>query len=661
MFLSSCLLLVPMILATKREFYINNYTVKIDDHLSISLESIEVVDDPPKDLNLSGLSLEEVYDKACKNITQMQILNRLNNSLNSRQDYLFAYLTNWEQLNLSHNIVFNLTSIGLNNLKVLDLSNTNLTNLMTSDFIGLNKSSVIYVKGTMHINTMSTEISENNSRTVRSLRGNDNQVADTRRFSDENTYNRGIIRIKICIKRAKLISVELHIRHEKVKRDCVKVRSFADTVLSLSSLGIAKFRKGWYKLRYSFINHIDLSSNNITRLTSETLNDLPDTINIVNLAHNNIKRLKKGVIVNKYLQEIYFTFNSIIKIEHDVFINTNLTTLTLSHNQLNHTKFAATLPPTLTKIELDYNEIAEISRKSFSKLNNLEVLMLNENLIMEIHTDSLRGLSSLRNLSLVSNKLVKIEASYFKALTALEVLDLKLNKITELDLGVFADLKNIKNLCLSWNLLWNLTNSLNDLPDSLEVLDLQSNILRSLKAGIFVNSPKHKLLLNNNNIENIENGTFNLPRLQTLVLTDNLLSVIDCGMLQGLKDLQSLWLDHNHIRIIQKGAFENLGSLCKLVIFRNPIKSLENESLQSLLQKKGCSGEPERIPIETIHEGVIAGSGDSNSNRLSESDALKVTPLQQDVIVSSGDPPSNRLPESDPLRVIPLQRSAVFP
>ena len=605
MFLWTCLILVPMILATTIKVHINNYVVTINDYFLNNLESIQVIGDSPEELNLSGLSLETIDDKAFENVTHIKILNLSNNSFQLLRENMFASLTNLEQLNLSHNnmFYFSKTFVGLSNLKVLDLSNTMIMDLKPSEFFGLSKSCVILLEGTINLCTMSTEVFENESRTA-----NISEVDDTKM----DTYHRGrSLQIKICLNDTKLISSEYYTEDEKLESDCGIVRSHSDGVLFLGLLRIAEFQKGWYQLQDSSIHHIDLSSNHITRLTSEILNDLPENIRIVNLAHN-IIRLEKAVIVNEHLREIRFTFNSIFEIEDDVFINTNLTTLTLSHNQLNNTKFAATLPSTLTKIELQYNKIVKISRESFSKLSELEVLMLNENYIAEIHKDSLRGLRNLKDLSLAQNKLNKIETSYFEDLTALEVLDLKSNFISELNIGVFADLKKIKKIFLGWNLLRNLTRySLIALPNSLEVLDLQNNGLENLKADTFVNSPKYELLLNNNSIANVEDGSFNLPYLQNLDLTYNSLSVIDSGKLQGLKNLERLWLGHNNITRIEKGAFENLGSLCELVVSYNPIKKLENGTLHGLLKGNECYVELIQVPIEIIHGGVFARSVDS--------------------------------------------------
>ena len=616
MFLSSCLLLVPMIFAFEIKVQNDSYVVKIKNDYLNTLKNIQNIGEPSDKLNLSGLSLHRINNTAFDNVSHLKILNLSSNSLSALLANTFVRLTNLEELYISHNNIFHLRSpfVGLSNLKILDLSNNMLKLLRPGEFFGLTKSCVILLKGNA-MSSMSTELFENKLRALNSF-----GVDDTEDYSDKDANNRGpSIFIKICMNDTKLILVEHYTEGEKLASGCIKDKLYAGGVLSLGLMGIAGFQKDWFKLGDLSIRHIDLSINYIARLTGDMFNDLPESISIVNLELNYMERLEKGIIVNEHLREMHFTSNSIIEIEDNVFINTNLTTLNLSHNLLMDTKFAATLPPTLTKIYLQYNEIAEISSESFSKLNKLEVLVLNNNRITEIHRDSLRDLLSLKNLSLVDNGLMQIEAGSFKGLAALEILRLEFNDITELESGVFADLKNIKKIVLGWNGLSNLTgDSLINLPDSLETLDLQYNFLETLKTGTFVNSPKYKLLLNNNNISNIENGCFDLPHLQSLVLTNNFLSVIDSGTFRSSKNLQRLWLDGNKIMRIEKGSFGSLKNLCKLVMSSNPIKRLENGALHGLLQKRGCHVKLKYVPIEVIHGGVFAGDADSSFDRLSE-------------------------------------------
>ena len=500
MFLSSCLLLIPMILAAESEHRVGNYIVKVQEGFEKTLKSIEVISDPSEELNFPDKRLVYIDDNAFKNITHLKILNLFNNSLFILRKSMFASLTNLEQLNLSFNKIYLLFKPfgGLRNLKVLDLTKNKITILQANSFLGLTKSCVIWLKGN-NIHSMSTNLYENESLTVNPLE---------RRIRVERK------RIKICVNNAnKLFSVEHFTEGEKLASGCSTREYNSDGILNLSKMHIAGFQKGWYKLEDLPIDHINLNRNRITRLTSEMFNDLPENIKSVDLVQNQFVRLEKGFIMNEHLRKMNFRINYINEIEDDVFINTNLAILNLSVNKLTDMKFAATLPSTLTTISLEENKIAGISRE------------------------------------------------FFKGLPRLRILDLGSNYISELKSDVFDDLKNIEEIFLGSNGIWNFTINL---PDNLKVLDLQYNLLKNLKAGTFVKSPTYKLLLNNNLISNIENGSFNLPDLIELDLRHNYFSVIDSGKLEGLKNLRNLWLESNSVATVEEGSFQNLTRLCKL-------------------------------------------------------------------------------------------------
>ena len=616
MFLSSCLLLLPMISATELKIQIDNYVVKIENDYRNTLKSIEIIGDPSEKLNLSGLSLHRINNTAFDAVSHIKILDLSNNSLSVLLKRTFVKLTNLEEFYLSHNDISRLKNpfASLSNLKILDLSNTPIKNLSSGDFFGLTESCVIFLEGDA-IFAMSTELFQNKSEAVNVSRPNDSQDS-----AKSHVYTGPAERIKICAHGNKLISAEPYTKGERLASGCKIDRLASDELLSLENWDVTEFQKGWYKLKDSSISNLYLQSMIIHHWTSEMFNDLPENIRSVALGANHIVRLEKGIIENYHLRVMYFNLNFINEIEDDAFVNTNLTLLDFTENHLVDTKFAATLPATLTEIRLIDNKITEVSPESFSKLNKLEILKFRNNFITEIHRDSFRGLSSLKYLSLEENRLKKIGGFYFKDMKALNILRLNSNKIAELESGAFADLKSIKKITLGKNRLSNLTrDSLINLPDSLEILQLQYNRIENLKAGTFVNSPKYKLFLNNNNISNIEDGSFNLPHLQNLVLTKNFVSVIDSGKFQGFRNLQSLWLDGNKIKKIEKGTFKNLRSLCKLFMSSNPIKRLENGTLHGLLQEEGCYVELKNVSIEMIHGGVFGRSGDSSFDRLSES------------------------------------------
>ena len=488
MFLPNILLFVPMLLASGRVQI--KTVVKFSRHFPNARNPIEIIGYRRKEVNLSGLRIEGFQDNALKNVSHISILDISNNFLTKIPDLLFASLTNLEHLNLSHNGISALRRpfVHLTNLKNLDVSNNRLTSLGRSNFFGLTTSCVILLKNNF-IEVISSELFENKSCPINNLtdlKSREKLVAfETLPFGAD---------IKICINDTKVMSVEYYFGGDKILANgCSKVSlGYKNQSLDLSSLGIAEFQKGWYKLGDSDINLIFLRFNHITRLTSEMFNDLPASISTLTLFSNKIQRLEKGIIVNENLEKINFVNNNIIEIEDDVFIsNSNLTSLTFGFNKLTDTKFALTLPRSLQVLHLQSNEIAEIFPESFSKLNNLMSLSLSYNSITVIHRDSFRGLSNLRELSLRHNEVQIVEAGSFQDLIMLETLNLGENRILKLGFEIFDGLKSLKTLYLEGNYITSIK------KDALE------------KLGSLC-----RLFLNGNQLEKLENGTLHslLPR-----------------------------------------------------------------------------------------------------------------------------------------------------
>ena len=601
MYVLEILLLVPIILAAGKEVQINNYVIKFSNEDQTIVKSIQVFGDLSEVLDLSRLGITDFESNAFKNVGHIKKLIVSYNSIATLQHTSFGNLTNLEYLDLSHNNINTMTKpfADLRNLNRLDLSNNEIPNLEASNFFGLSESCVIFLKGN-DISFMSSALFDNKSYPVVSI----NKQRHKREFSVPAAPS-----IKICINYTKLISVEHYTKGERLASGCRTNRYHAAGKLRLSSLQIAEFQEGWFKLENSTIHHIDFSDNYITRLISTMFDYLPDSIRSVDLSHNYIVRLEKGIIMNEHLQEIDFYENFIIEIEDDVFINTNLTTLILGRNKLKDTKFVTTLPSTITKIDFYNNEIAKIQPESFSKLNKLETLNLLYNHITVIEKASLRGLTGLEKLDLSKNQIESIEALSFKDLTNLTELHLEYNNLSTLDLGVFASLKNIKRINVEHNELREVNgDTLIDFPIRQMQLDLGYNKLGTLKAGTFVNSSISSLILNHNFIENIENETFNQPHLRSIELQHNYLTVIDNGMFQDFKILTNLNLSKNNITRIEKGAFQSCGNLCRLFLSGNPIKKLEQGALYGLRKNERCRVALKDVPIEMIHGGVFSSS-----------------------------------------------------
>ena len=591
MFLLSCLLL-PMVLAIEREVEIHNYVLKINDN---TLNNIEPTDNRTYELNLSGLGLHRISDHVFDNLSHIKILNLANNSLTVLPEFIFVNLTNLEQLSLADNYIENYANafVGLNNLKYLNISNNPSVELGSGELFGLTRSTIILTKGSAVIHS---------------------DVFDKTSYPSEkqshiNHPSEGPEKhsIKVCKNKSKLKMVKIFTSNEILEKNCNLGNYHPERqALHLNSIGIETFEKGWYQLQYFPMQNIDLMNNNITRVTSEILNDLPSNIEHLTLAGNRITRLEKGLIKNEHIIVLDLSSNYISDIEDDTFANTNIKYLSIKINRLKNTKFAATLPTFLIQLELNYNQITEISSGSFSKLNMLRTLTLRRNNITEIHAQSLRGLSSLVILDLTNNQINRIESGSFQDLDSLEILYLNENKIKSTEMGVFADLKNIKKIFITQNEITSLTSdSMIGWSISLQELHLDHNKIEELRAGTFVYVPKTALILSHNNISKIEKGSFNLPNLESLILDGNHLSVIDWDIFQGLGNLFRLSLNFNDITKIKKGSFRNMRQLCYLDICNNPINSLENGALYGFMKAGHCQVDARNTSIEFLNAGVF--------------------------------------------------------
>ena len=489
MFPWSCLLLVPMILAREVEFPVKRspvgdqqqgYQVKTEWRWIHILKGFEVSGDRlVEEVNLDDMKLHHIKEKAFRNVSSIKTLILSNNLLASLAENTFEGLTNLERLDLSNNSInqINNSFHHLSHLKILDLSYNKFKRLVPKDFVGLPKSCNIFLKGNENVVVGARpNVDYNSGNTIESLFGAE-------------------IIVKICIKNTKLFALEHYTTGKQLASSCRLDKYYQGGSLNMAKLGISEFQKGWYKLRHTPVREIDLSGNRITRLTSEMFNDLPEEISSVDLSHNKIVRLEKGIIVNQHLREMNFEHNGIIEIEDNVFTNTGLTNLRLSHNKLTNTRFAATLPPTLKEIHLNDNKITEISGKSFSKLNKLENLLLRKNLITKIYKDSLQGLTALKHLDLMSNRLT-IEAGSFKDLRNLFSLYLDVHDANEIDIRVFADTKNIEEIYLGSIISWDLrSNTLSNMPNNLILFRLQKEGLIYVIPDVLIRPPENMYII----------------------------------------------------------------------------------------------------------------------------------------------------------------------
>ena len=186
----------------------------------------------------------------------------------------------------------------------------------------------------------------------------------------------------------------------------------------------------------------------------------------------------------------------------------NLTEIKLSGNPLNRNS--------------KYN-FKRINSNTFTGLNKLEILYLNDNQIKVIDERLFENLSNLKELDLFRNKLKRIDSNTFKRITKLEKLTLGANQIEVIDERSFESLTNLKELIL------------------------------------YGNQPKR-----------IDSNTFKgLTKLEQLYLNSNQIEIIDERSFESLTNLRYLSLSYNKLIEIDRKCFEPLKSIEMIEIYEN--------------------------------------------------------------------------------------------
>ncbi|KOC64494.1 Leucine-rich repeat-containing G-protein coupled receptor 4 [Habropoda laboriosa] len=607
------LLLLPLVAAVPLKPTLDKYTLDIENE---TLRNIQFHGEPVSSLDLSSMGIRYVEKNALDNVASLKSLNLANNSLESLPEFMFSNLTNLEYLSLAENKLSNLEYlfVRLEKLRVLNISCNSVIHLRRGHLFGLTKSTTILTDGNVfwsmstgtftnsflkddeelkHIEKMKSEVDVEQTSDVMEKQMEQTTVGNTLKLEKTTPAPKLEIRkgqkLKLCMPDQIVLSIEPLEGNKSVANGCLELPiNEREKTVSLRGLGIKGFHEGWYQFQHFMVVSLDLANNDITEITKEMLNDLPEDLIYVNLMGNRIRGVWSQVIENKHLRMLNLRNNLIGNFEENALSRTNLTTLFLDGNQLEDLSFVTSLPRTMTELVLARNQISSISNGAFSNLSRLVYLNIADNKITKLQDNVFKGLDSLQVLIITRNSLTKIERQAFSDLKQLSTLYLHRNSLTELEKGTFSELESLKDLNLAWNKLERITkDSFADLPQTLDFLHIDLNGINSLEKGSFVNVPRFTLSLTGNKISSIPRGAFDLPTLRDLHLNNNTLTTIEGDSYEGLPQLKRLWLNENQITEIPKGSCKNLGSLNILDISKNPFQKLQNGALYGLSMVRG--------------------------------------------------------------------------
>ncbi|XP_008561795.1 PREDICTED: toll-like receptor 3 [Galeopterus variegatus] len=351
------------------------------------------------------------------------------------------------------------------------------------------------------------------------------------------------------------------------------------TVLNLSHNQLKRLPPANFT-RYSQLTILDGGFNSISKLEPELCQNLP-LLKVLNLQHNELSQLSdKTFVFCVNLTELHLKSNSIQKIKNNPFKNQkNLAKLDLSHNGLSSTKLGTQL-----------------------QLGNLQELLLSNNKINALRGEELDFLanSSLKKLELSSNQIKEFSPGCFNAVGKL--FGLFLNNVRlgpSLTEKLCLELSNtsIQNLSLSNTQLYRTSNTtfIGLKQTNLTTLDLSYNSLNVIDDGSFAWLPHLEyLILEYNNIEHLSSHSFcglsnvrhlNLKRSfskQSISLAS--LPKIDDFSFQWLKSLEYLNMEDNDIPDIKSNMFTGLINLKYLSLSNSftSLRTLTNETFLSL-------------------------------------------------------------------------------
>ena len=166
-------------------------------------------------------------------------------------------------------------------------------------------------------------------------------------------------------------------------------------------------------------------------------------------------------------------------------------------------------------------QITSIDRKSFNKMQKLEIINLRLNKFDNLEAKTFEHFKFLKRLYLDHCKITAIPNGLFKGLNQLEILDLSFNPIKHLS-STFEDLSSLKELFL--NNCEILAISICTVMNKLERLCLSNNPIKCLSSKTFVGMKSLKILELSNLAENavFENDLLSpLQNLQELHLANN--------------------------------------------------------------------------------------------------------------------------------------------
>lgn len=329
----------------------------------------------------------------------------------------------------------------------------------------------------------------------------------------------------------------------------------------------------------SLLQFLDLSNNNISKLESNAFISLKELINF-EISNNPLSgTLKKNTFEGlNSLPNLDISCSLLNIIQNNSLSGmTQLKTLNISHSKVRELGYNAFFHTgAIEVLDISYNEL-DIFLLNTTELSRVETLLLNNNLLTFIASETLRGMSRLLKIILASNIISRIEITAFNHQKDLRVLDLSFNSQLIFNVTIIKTMKTLNNLNLS-GIKNKLTfeNAGDVLLSYLQITHLEVSDIKIIRLNELIHLDC--LILSNNNITKLEVGAFtNLTKLRNLDLSYNKLSFIQPGVFKDNTLLYNLNISHNFLTALSYGIFRGLVYLDTLDISYNKVTDLQSE------------------------------------------------------------------------------------
>ena len=334
---------------------------------------------------------------------------------------------------------------------------------------------------------------------------------------------------------------------------------------------------------FRYVNRLVLNQNLLTRISTRTFNW--NGLLILELADNKLTELEPDVFNSlTFLLLLDLHGNQLTNLHPDLFKSQQLLFQAMDLSKNNLTEL---LPETFSPLEqmgtliLDQNSIAALQKGTFKDMKKLQWLFLNDNQLTSIEPGTFSGLEILYRLQLSGNQLTAIESDMFQGAETLRELELSRNSITNLPPDVFQSIPAVLAIRLDNN--------------QFNQIDLQS--FKGLEHLLGLNiSGNHLTLVNHGLPERIKvhssNETSLFPRLRLLLLNNNQIQDIDGNVFKEMPEIESIQIRGNPLKRVDKKTFQSLKNNNTNVLVDEPATCC-------FIDKAQCKAQNQREPYLT--------------------------------------------------------------